>query len=387
MLRALYLLFSLFMVLNTSQVFASPKEELAKTRKEINNTRAYSRKLENEAKVLAEKYSALTLEMVKTATALQASEAKLSIIEEKLRILTEQITEKTALLTSRKKDLAVMVQSAVKLSQTPPEAIILMPGDMMDNMKASRALKMTADSIKYHAQSIREQMAELELLKEKVAKNQEEAVKERGQLEEQRILLQTQIAEHKILQQKLNVERQKTETRAQFLARKAEDLQGLIAALEKEKEQQDEVKSDTGEPEGEKGELRSFRAARGQVRVPVAGKLLQRYGVEGRNETSKGITITTRSGAFVTAPYDAEVLFTGVFMEYGKVIILRHSDGFHTLLAGMTKIDTAKGEFLLEGEPIGAMGDKESNNRLYMELRLNNQPIDPTPWVRGLSRQ
>ena len=107
--------------------------------------------------------------------------------------------------------------------------------------------------------------------------------------------------------------------------------------------------------------------------------------MEGRNETSKGITITTRAGAQVTAPYDAEVLFTGPFMEYGKVVILSHSDGFHTLLARLAKIDVSVGDLLLEGEPIGSMGDKDTN-RLYIEIRSKNHPIDPAQWIRGLKK-
>jgi septal ring factor EnvC (AmiA/AmiB activator) len=392
MSRKLFLLtrfLPLFLVLIANPVFASPDEELKKTQEKINEEKLRSKKLEYEDKRLAEKYAKLTAQMVKTATSLQSSEARLSAIEEKLRILSEQISEKTESLTARKKDLAVMVQAAIKLSQTPKEAVILMPGDMMNNMKASRALKMTSDSIKYQAQSIREQMKELEKLKEKVTKNQEEAVAERVKLEEQRALLKVQIAEHNAMRQKLTIEQKAAKARIQQLAKKAEDLQDLIVALEKEKVQQkeEEITTDTSQPEGEKGELRSFKAAKGKVRVPAAGKLTERFGVEGHNETSKGITITTRLGAQVTAPYDAEVLFTGPFMEYGKMIILRHSDGFHTLLAGMAKIDTSVGEFLLEGEPIGAMGDKEPNNQLYMELRSNNHPIDPSPWIRGMNKQ
>lgn len=372
--------------------YASVRDDLIKTQKEIDDATWRNKKLDDENAALARKSAELSIQMVRTAAELQASEAKLSAIEEKLRILTEQITEKTDSLIAHKKDLAVMIEAAIKLSQTPQEAVILMPGNMMENMKSSRALKMTADSIKSKANDIHAQMLELEQLKEKVTKNQEEAVSQRSRLEEKRNILKAQLAEHKAMQQKLDLERNEIKARVQALAKKAEDLKSLIDSLEKEQRwagkfwQNEEIDADTSKPTGEKGKLRSFRSAKGGIRVPAAGRLVQRYGVTGRSGTSKGITIVTRDSAQVTSPYDAEVLFTGSFMEYGKVVILRHSDGFHTLLAGITKIDTSVGDFLLEGEPIGAMGDTESSNRLYMEMRLNNQPIDPTPWVRGLKK-
>ena len=386
------ILFSVFLVLTANQVFASTaKEELSKTEKEINEANERSKKLAAENKILAKKYAELTKKMVKTATDLQASEAKLSAIEEILRIINEQISSRTESLIAHQKDLSVMVQAAIKLSQTPKEAIILMPGNMMNNMKASRALKMTVDSIKIQSENIHTEMVELESLKQKASDNKESALTERGKLEEQRALLKTQVAEHNAMQKKLNTQQKEVTAKTQSLGRKAKDLKDLIASLEKEEQlrqrEEDEIKSDTEQPEGEKGELRSFKAAKGYIRVPAAGKLTQKYAETKLNETSKGIIITTRPMAQVTAPYDAEVLFTGPFMEYGSMIILRHSDGFHTLLAGMEKIDASVGDFLLEGEPIGVMGDEDEDNRLYMELRSNNQPIDPTPWVRGLSKR
>ena len=73
-------------------------------------------------------------------------------------------------------------------------------------------------------------------------------------------------------------------------------------------------------------------------------------------------------------------------MDYGRMVILRHSDGYHTLLAGMAKIDASVGDFLVEGEPLGSMGELEQNDHLYMELRENNQPINPANWVKGMGR-
>ena len=69
------------------------------------------------------------------------------------------------------------------------------------------------------------------------------------------------------------------------------------------------------------------------------------------------------------------------------MVIIHHSDNFHTLLAGLQKIDVEVGQFLLEGEPIGAMGDDADEQELYVELRKDNQPIDPAPWMSALKRK
>ncbi|MBV8938416.1 MAG: peptidoglycan DD-metalloendopeptidase family protein [Alphaproteobacteria bacterium] len=123
----------------------------------------------------------------------------------------------------------------------------------------------------------------------------------------------------------------------------------------------------------------------GHWQSPVAGHVLHRFGEHlNRNETSKGVTFETREAAQVVSPFDGEVVFTGPFLDYGKMVILRHRDDFHTLLAGLARIDVSVGQFLLEGEPIGAMGNASSSRDLYLELRQLNQPVDPAGWISGL---
>jgi septal ring factor EnvC (AmiA/AmiB activator) len=40
------------------------------------------------------------------------------------------------------------------------------------------------------------------------------------------------------------------------------------------------------------------------------------------------------------------------------------------------------GQYVLSGEPIGVMGTpKRESPSLYVELRRNSQPINPTPWL------
>ncbi len=82
------------------------------------------------------------------------------------------------------------------------------------------------------------------------------------------------------------------------------------------------------------------------------------------------------------APYDGLVVFAGPFRGYGRILILEHGEGYHTLLAGLTRIDTVLGQWLAAGEPVGLM-EKEDRDApvLYVELRRNGQPINPLPWL------
>ena len=113
------------------------------------------------------------------------------------------------------------------------------------------------------------------------------------------------------------------------------------------------------------------------------GHISGRYGeTVRRGVTRKGLTIETRDSAQVIAPYDGKVVFAGNFRGYGQLLIIDHGEGYHSLLAGMSRIDGIMGQYLLSGEPVGVMGSQiESKPALYIELRRNGQPINPVPWL------
>jgi septal ring factor EnvC (AmiA/AmiB activator) len=127
---------------------------------------------------------------------------------------------------------------------------------------------------------------------------------------------------------------------------------------------------------------RPFAQARGALVVPVVGALIGRYGsADPQGGVSRGLTFATRPGAEVVAPYDGRVVFAGPFRGYGQILIIGHGDGYHSLLAGLDRIESSVGQWLMAGEPVGTMAGGVDKPRLYLELRHNNQPINPLPWL------
>ena len=127
---------------------------------------------------------------------------------------------------------------------------------------------------------------------------------------------------------------------------------------------------------------RSFAQAHGDMPFPARGRISMRFGQTNElGQPSKGLGIETRPGAQVVAPYDGQVVFSGPFRGYGLLLIIEHGEGYHTLLAGVARLDAAVGQHLLAGEPVGIMGQPESRPLLYVELRHNGQPVNPLPWL------
>jgi septal ring factor EnvC (AmiA/AmiB activator) len=123
--------------------------------------------------------------------------------------------------------------------------------------------------------------------------------------------------------------------------------------------------------------------------LPARGRIVQRYGQHTDFGTlAKGITIETLPRAQVIAPHDGRVVFAGVYRDYGQLLIIEHGEGYHTLLAGFSRIDGTVGQWLLAGEPIGQMGAGSTGKPvLYVELRRNGEPMNPLPWLAAKERR
>jgi septal ring factor EnvC (AmiA/AmiB activator) len=126
--------------------------------------------------------------------------------------------------------------------------------------------------------------------------------------------------------------------------------------------------------------------------MPATGWFKRRFGGDDSNGgVMLGDMVATQSGAIVTAPSDGSVLYAGPFRSYGQLLILNAGDGYHVVLAGMSRISVALGQSVLAGEPVGVMGearmasasglpDANIEPELYIEFRKDGKPVDPAPW-------
>src|SRR5690606_23504711 len=100
---------------------------------------------------------------------------------------------------------------------------------------------------------------------------------------------------------------------------------------------------------------------------------------------SEGIRIEARNGALVVAPLGGIVRYSGDFRNYGKMVIIEHKNGYHSLVAGLARIDTVEGQSLEAGEPLGVLATQNGQKPvLYYELRLNGQSVDPARKIGDL---
>ncbi|MEM6303664.1 MAG: peptidase M23 [Pseudomonadota bacterium] len=139
-------------------------------------------------------------------------------------------------------------------------------------------------------------------------------------------------------------------------------------------------------------------AERGALPLPVQGLLLRRAGeADAAGIARPGIILATRPRAIVTTPTAATIRYAGPLLDFGQVMILEPQADTLFVLAGLDVIYGAAGQVIAGGTPVGLMGDSAAENggassplregggpdrteTLYIEVRQDNRPQDPSDW-------
>jgi len=97
-----------------------------------------------------------------------------------------------------------------------------------------------------------------------------------------------------------------------------------------------------------------------------------------------GIDIATPLGVAVHAAADGVVIAAGEeIRSYGKMVVLRHDDGYVTVYADNSELLVRQGDKVRRGQIIaksGQSGDAPAP-RLHFELRKDGQAIDPVAYL------
>ena len=407
---------------------ARPDETLKAVEKALDEGRKTQARYAKEAETLAAELGQLRDASVSAAQAVQAREAAIASIEEQLTVLAADENGKVTALQERVRQYDDFLLALQRLARNPPEALALAPGEPVDAVRSALLLSAAIPQIEAKAKELQTEIAALAAARERTAEKRRQLVTENAALAKQQLALNTVIARKAALQEQAAQGAEITTQRLQQLSAQAGDLRELIESIEAERQRRAEEQKQrdrellaraairaprpaapprASRPDDEPLEsapeatpqdaaptvsaaldparpkhLRPFSSARGSLVMPVAGKLKRRYGESDEfGAASKGILVLAPPGGQVVAPFDGRIEFAGPFRGYGQILIIEHGDGYHSLLAGLERIDGVVGQWLVAGEPVGIMPTGDRDAALYLELRRHGQPINPLPWL------
>lgn len=318
--------------------------------------------------------------------------------------LTKQETVLKAKILSDRAALSDILAALQRIDKSPPPALLVHPKNATDAARAAQLLAYLSQSLHDKSALLQEQLTELQGVRTQMNTKRAEIATHAKAVNVRLSSIKSIINDKSKLNDQLDKDRKTKIKEANKLAKEAKTLRELIARFEDNAEAilprlkpprntRDPIPRLKPKPGGistsayippiyiPSGSNR-FADARGQVPLPVFGKLSRNYGARlAGGGTAKGISLKSTRKAQVIAPFAGRVEFSGAFND-DHVVILNVGGGYFIVLTGLGETFTDAGTRVKAGEPLGLMPTSGARTpELFMEFRKNRTSVNPKPWI------
>lgn len=364
-----------------------PAAKLEQDKKEAEEKKAA---LEKQAKEISNELEGTQKSLVGIAVDIKKNEDRLTKLDKRIVENRKEQDEIEGRLKKDRHSIGNLVLALERLDRTPPEAILARPGAPLETAQSAMLLQSILPNIYGRAESLKKDLARLDTLLKDLQKDQEDIKTTAADLTAKQQEISGLLKKRKGLYRQTRSDIDAQEASLREISAQAKNLQELVSRIE-EREKEVEVArvAALDEPVQAASKPRPTPIPRaGSAQLPIAG--LIRIGYKQTDDIgaeSRGLTIEGRPGALVVSPMGGVVRYAGFFKNYGEIIIVEHQKDYHSLIAGLARIDTVVGQSVAAGEPVGTLSKSSSgggNPTLYYELRLNGVPVNPARKFAGL---
>lgn len=363
---------------------AQGKRDLKSVEKDIRRGERRADILRRQDSGLKKEIARLRARMVASARAVQNREAALSRLEKKLGNSKRLEAAARRSMQARRAEIAATLAALQRLALRPPESLIAGPREANAQVRIALMLRATLPGLERRIAAAKRRAATLATARAAGARRGAAIRRASARLAGDRARLAGLVGKHRSLRRQTTERRARASARLRALAAEASGLRDLLRRVQRQARARPAAHTGTRQPPGPRPKLvRIFSAAGGRMALPVRGRIVRRFGQKTASGAgSKGIVIQARRGAQVVATFDGRIVFAGPFRDYGQILIIDHGGGYHTLIAGLWRIDVSVNQRLVANQPVGVMSLTQSDNtKLYLEIRRNGQPINPLPLV------
>ncbi|MCW2244693.1 septal ring factor EnvC (AmiA/AmiB activator) [Azospirillum fermentarium] len=373
----------------------------------------------------AQDLARLRLQLVRLAEQERAQDAELAALEAMAAPLEAEERALSAQLEEGRARIGRLLAALQRLSRLPPETALARPDAPLDTLRSALMLREMVPVLRQRSEALAQSLQHLADTRQRLDEQRARITAARSTLADRRRTIDEALKRRDALPRPGEDERRALAQQMARLGSGAGDLPQLMdrmeagrhaaaaAAARREAERAEEerrlaalrdapppqpapadaVPSDTADaPLVASLPLPALpppdtppSVLRGGLRLPVGGRTVIAYGApDHTGNPSRGITIAAHPGATITAPFAGTVMFAGPFRNYGQILIVEHGNGYHSLIAGLGRIDTAVGTHVAAGEPIGrTLSPSDESAEVYFELRRHGQPTNPANGFGG----
>ena len=385
--------FALFLLALPGLALAQPSREALEEARRIGAaSRAAAEAAAREAEAAAAEESGLARQRVAMAARVQEAERTLDEAQQRQAAAAAAAAKAFAEAANRAAALAPMMPAMRRLAIWPTETLLAQPAPPDEALRGLLVLQGMARQIRAEAEDLRLANTEAERRARIAAAEATVVAAAEAELRKAATALDEEITETRLREREARTTQRAEAARAQEALARANDLQEMLTALEREQARQAALAAARA-----RQEARQPRPATPVVvaqpaspppesarPAPVHGRISVAFGQRGEAGPARGISFAAASGARVVSPCAGRAVFAGPFRRFGQIVILECGPGLHLVLAGFEQLDTEAGAALLAGEALGRLGaGPDGRGALYIELRRNGQVVDPTPWLGG----
>lgn len=330
--------------------------------------------LEKKTEKLEVEVGKLKSTLVSTSKDLRAAEETLSATDQKLQALRNQKKNYLEHLKNDQKNLGGFVTAAQKFRRTPPPRLFLQ-SDPLEIAHASAVMKSVIPALDRRSGLLKEKLSEVSKIESSINDELEKRSGELTVLNKKEAALSSLLQERQTLYKKTENERKSQEAEIRKLAAEAKNLDDLMEKMDRIKPARKPARQAGRGSNATASEALPSGSGMG---LPVHGTVRTSFGeTDDLGAKSEGVTLVSRQGAPVVSPLPGTVRFAGPFQKYKQILIIEHVGGYHSLIAGLGRIDTVVGAALAAGEPVGMAETTAASPRIYYELRQNGKPVNP----------
>jgi len=314
----------------------------------------------------------------------RAYESGLGAMRDGLRRVARREAQLTAQLAARQDEMAELLGILQTIETSTPPVLLLHPSGPIGSARAAMMLAEVTPGLNARVQVVKydlEEVQTLRLLQQNAAKTLETGL---VGVQEARSALSAAIADRTDLPRRFTQD----PVRTAILISSTETLDGFASGLsEITGGGVEEITADVSDRQGE-------------IPLPVQGLVLRSYGErDAAGIVRPGTLVATRPRALVISPTAATIRYRGPLLNLGNVMILEPQSDTLFVLSGLDVVYGEAGQVIPEGTPVGLMGGEtpqldailslsgegagtDRTETLYIEVRMDNSPVDPETWFR-----
>ncbi len=331
--------------------------EVKRLQAEFRDERARARRLREEAAEAAREITGLERQLAELRAAVGQDDAVIAGQRARLSELSGREAALVAQLSQARGRQGRLLSALQMMSRRPPPPLLVPADRAVDTVRAAILMQAMAPALQARAQGLADRQAEVVRVRRLSALNSEALFTTESARGDRRAEIEALTGRKTALQAVLRAEAEAAERATRVLETR---LRALGAGVP---------------PAGTETEPTAGRlpAGRSRLTAPVQGAPSRRFG-----QGSSGWSWRA-DGAEVRAPAAGRVAFAGPLSGWGQVVILDLGPGWRAVISGLDEVSVEAGARVADGQVLGRTGD---DGEPAVELRRDERPVDPAPWLR-----